>query len=197
MTSRNIEADGDYRMYEAVGEHNGNGWYWDDQMIVGLAQDEIHITRKGNEVIAVHKQGNKVKKTVAKCSPEDEFDFMTGAKLALKRLTEADKPKFVPHLESHVGCNWGDIGAETTQPAIFGEKLFVGDVVELYNTASECDYGRRFVASDKDTPNGFIMGVGGRKFKNGIDEEWQIRKVKSFKDLEHGEVIEGVKAVLR
>ena len=41
------------------------------------------------------------------------------------------------------------------------------------------------------------MGLGSSKFKHGIDGEWQIRKVKSYKDLEHGEMVDGVKAVLR
>lgn len=50
--------------------------------------DEITITRYGNTVIA--KYGKKV--SIAKCSPEDEFDFETGAKLAFERLFE--KPTF-------------------------------------------------------------------------------------------------------
>ena len=44
----------------------------------------IVIYSKGNEVIALNKETGK--KGVAKCSPEDEFDFMVGAKLAFERL---------------------------------------------------------------------------------------------------------------
>lgn len=197
MTIREIERNGDYRMYEDTGERYGDSWYWDDNMIAGLAEEEIHITRKGNEVIAVHKQGDKAKKAVAKCSPEDEFDFMVGAKLAFERLTEAEKPKFVPHLVRDGRTHLGNIGEETIQTAIFGEKLCVGDVVEIYATDTETNWGKGFVCKDGVYPNGFVMGLGASKFKHGIDREWQIRKVKSFKDHEHGEAIDGVKAVLR
>ena len=45
----------------------------------------IVIYRKDNKVIALDKTtGNK---GVAKCSPDDEFNFETGAKLAFERLT--------------------------------------------------------------------------------------------------------------
>lgn len=50
-------------------------------------KEEIHITRKGREVHAIlKKDGKMAKRTVAKCHPDDEFDFETGAKLAMNRL---------------------------------------------------------------------------------------------------------------
>lgn len=54
-------------------------------------KQEIHITRKDNEVHAILKENDKViKRTVAKCHPEDEFDFKVGSKLAYGRLFEKD-----------------------------------------------------------------------------------------------------------
>lgn len=53
-----------------------------------VQSEEIIIKRYGNKVIA--KYGKNV--GVAKCSPEDEFDFETGAKLAFERLFK--KPMF-------------------------------------------------------------------------------------------------------
>ena len=48
---------------------------------------EIHITTKKREVHAILKEnGTVVKHTVAKCSPEDVFDFHTGVEIALFRL---------------------------------------------------------------------------------------------------------------
>jgi len=44
----------------------------------------IHIHQKGNMVIAHESQTGR--EGIAKCSPEDKFDFYTGAKLALARL---------------------------------------------------------------------------------------------------------------
>jgi len=54
-------------------------------------KQEIHITRKNQEIHAVLKENDKViKHTVAKCHPEDEFDFKVGSKLAYGRLFEED-----------------------------------------------------------------------------------------------------------
>ena len=62
-----------------------------------VEQDEVEpvnecimIYRKGSEVIALNKCTGETAK--AKCNPSDEFDFMTGAKLAFDRLTA--KPKY-------------------------------------------------------------------------------------------------------
>ena len=58
---------------------------------------EITITRHGDKVVA--KYGKKV--GVAKCSPDDTFDFAVGAKLAFSRLMvePEDKPKPEPKPE--------------------------------------------------------------------------------------------------
>lgn len=54
-------------------------------------RQEIHITRKDNKVHAILKENDKViKHTIAKCHPEDEFDFKVGSKLAYDRLFEKD-----------------------------------------------------------------------------------------------------------
>lgn len=51
--------------------------------------ETIVIYRKGNEVIALDKKTGK--KAIAKCSPEDAFDFNIGAKLAFDRLMNGNK----------------------------------------------------------------------------------------------------------
>lgn len=57
------------------------------QLLSKESKEEIHITRKGNEVHAIYKKDGKlVKRSVAKCCPEDTFDFKIGAELALSRL---------------------------------------------------------------------------------------------------------------
>lgn len=78
------------------GWHKGNdgsfdelrNWFskWYTFELVKESTPEIHITVKGNETIAVYKNNGKIKKAVAKCSPDDKFDFGIGAKLALERL---------------------------------------------------------------------------------------------------------------
>ena len=48
----------------------------------------IVIYRKYNDVIALDKSTGR--KGIAKCSPEDKFDFGIGAKLAFERLTRTN-----------------------------------------------------------------------------------------------------------
>lgn len=80
-------------------------------------KQEIHITRKNQEVHAVLKENSKViKRAVAKCHPEDEFDFKVGSKLAYDRLFEKDNK------------NENSKNAETNKPK---HEFKVGDKVRI------------------------------------------------------------------
>lgn len=63
-----------------------------------LEGNKIVITRDGKTTTARLFNGKElIKKAEAKCSPEDKFDFMVGAKLAMDRLEdkpEAREPKY-------------------------------------------------------------------------------------------------------
>lgn len=48
----------------------------------------VVIYRRGNEVIAINKVDGH--KAVAKCNPDDDFDFTVGAKLAFQRLAGSE-----------------------------------------------------------------------------------------------------------
>lgn len=81
-----------YRMKEDIAERCG-GWNWHEEMIDGLAEEStkpkhsITITSDGKTTTAVFTvDGREVKKGIAKCSPEDKFNFKTGAELALERM---------------------------------------------------------------------------------------------------------------
>lgn len=82
---------------------NGGLVYLDERYIVPQKQvksDEcIVIFRKDREVFALDKSTGK--KAVAKCSPEDTFDFKVGAKLAFERLMYV--PKIVKQDKYQVG----------------------------------------------------------------------------------------------
>lgn len=58
-----------------------------------IKKECIVIYHNGNETVAHDKSTGK--KAVAKCSPDDTYDFYTGAKLAFERLTQPqpEKPK--------------------------------------------------------------------------------------------------------
>lgn len=76
---------------------DGGGWSYDEKYLAPTTSDRIviYIDKKDpSKVIA--KDISTGKTGVAKCSPEDTFEFYTGAKLAMERLLGvemgADKP---------------------------------------------------------------------------------------------------------
>lgn len=67
----------------------GHGWNCDCEMLTRAVDESIIIYRKGKEVVALDKRSGK--KGIARCCPEDTFNFETGAKLAFDRLLVNDK----------------------------------------------------------------------------------------------------------
>lgn len=89
--------------------HDGNGnskkkyttddyWFFRSHKLTLIPGESIHITREGNTVHAVLKNGkNVVKRSKAVCNPDNEFDFETGAKLAMSRLFKESKEDSFPY----------------------------------------------------------------------------------------------------
>ena len=75
----------------------------------------------------------------------------------------------------------------------FEKPLHVGDVVETYNMDSK--YSDKHIVVKPVGGESFVMGLSGYFFKNGICENWQIRKFKSYKELKNCEVIDTVLAI--
>lgn len=69
---------------------NAMPYRWDERGLERV-EEKIIIWDSDNKVYAKNTLTHK--EAVAKCSPEDKFNFMTGAKLALERLEELEKPK--------------------------------------------------------------------------------------------------------
>lgn len=88
-----------YKVANVVHDSSGSSMYkyklegvcyvWDERWLERCGNETIVIYRKDNEVIALDKGTGK--KAIAKCSPEDTFDFNIGAKLAFERLMNSDK----------------------------------------------------------------------------------------------------------
>lgn len=72
----------------------GSIYSWDERGLEPVNPEKIIIYRNGAEVVAKNTATGKA--GVARCNPTNEFDFNTGAKLALERLTnpEPEKPKY-------------------------------------------------------------------------------------------------------
>ena len=167
----------------------------------------IVIYRKGKETIALDKTTGK--KAVAKCSPEDKYDFEVGAKLAFTRLMgeteEMPKPKHVncrcslktePEFKPHLVYKgktkvfyFGQIGEPTPIKDAIGRELRVGDTVELYRKQDYiCE--KSIV---KDENKAFVMGIAFNCNRNGtLENGYQIIKKRSYEDIAHGEKVDGI-----
>ena len=95
-----------YKMIEDESEQDGYGWYWYENSIEGLAcENKIVITTDGTETLARLYDGNKIIKTsTAKCSPDDKFDFETGATIAFDRLFDKYEKEESKYFNGKVVC---------------------------------------------------------------------------------------------
>jgi hypothetical protein len=97
VTIRYVSSTGRY----LIKEDNGYGWAFSDEMfepgVIGktkhsptktpsTASNRIAIYADGKRVVAVDKATSKI--GIARCHPDDEFDFFLGAEIALERLKE-------------------------------------------------------------------------------------------------------------
>lgn len=93
----------------------------------------IVIYRKDDKVIALDKRtGNK---GIARCNPEDEFNFETGAKLAFERLLPPAEPTYY---NGKVVCIANTDGKYTTK------FVKVGEIFEFKNGVSQYKDGTSF-----------------------------------------------------
>lgn len=86
-----------YRYILVDSGKNCEAWFDANSLLAGwlepIEETKVVILRDGNTVTAAqYIDGVKVNTGVAKCSPEDSFDFGVGAKLALERLFKSGKP---------------------------------------------------------------------------------------------------------
>lgn len=152
--------------------------------------EQITITKRGKTIYA--NLNNEISFTT------ENDDFEKGVKVCLKELfSKPKKEEFKPYLAfSESKYKLGFIGEETPLTALFGEELYVGDVVEVFYPGSG-HKATEFVAKDID--GYFVMGCKNttKNLTNGIDKDkTQYRKIKSYKDLKHNEEVEDITAIL-
>lgn len=81
-------------------------------------EEKIVITRKGKKTIAKYYINGKVmEKGLARCCPEDTFDFATGAKIAFDRMLGFAEPTLETAFDWNSFIN-GDIFVEVTRETI-------------------------------------------------------------------------------
>ena len=140
MTIRDIYHDCYYKMKEDVAERRGDGWLWNDNCIAGFAcENKIVITSDGEKTLARLYDGKKVIKTAtAKCLPDDDFDFETGAAIAFDRLFdkhEKEKPKY---FNGKAVCVHGELGFTAGKIYEFVNGQCLDDQKTLRPTCDKC-----------------------------------------------------------
>ena len=129
-----------YQMVEDSTENGGCGWYWHENSIEGLAcENKIVITTDGAETLARLYGGNKVIKTAtAKCSPDDKFDFETGATIAFDRLFDKYEKEEPKYFNGKVVCVHGELGFTAGKIYEFVNGQCLDDQKTLRPTCVKC-----------------------------------------------------------
>lgn len=168
---------------------------------------EITISTDGKNTFCVLKHKGIVRgDSIAKCSPEDDFDFKAGARIALERLFSSSrkhfdelkiKKPFVPSLYWY-NQNFGKIGEPTDLRDSEGNPLFIGDTVKTFSRTTGSYYGVNYVCRPTEGKETFVMGIAGDcSTTERMLSDWIITKVGSYTDLNHGEEHDGVVAKLQ
>ena len=137
---------------------------------------EIIIRQKGRKVIAIMTEdGEYVKSAKAKCSPEDEFDFNIGAKLAFNRLT-------------------GEEVREVKRPAKVGEWIKIVNAHDSFGYYSDGDIFKVLENGDNWSPGAAIVGstdtfpyIGANEYV--VLENYQPEATKALSDYTDKELI--------
>jgi len=89
-----VDVDKGHKTFEyrvCFDDHPGSGIWAFNNTIMAIETPKIIITTNGTTTLARLYEGNRVTKTAeAKCGPDDEFCFATGANLAYDRLMGRD-----------------------------------------------------------------------------------------------------------
>lgn len=109
--------------------------------------------------------------------------------------------KFGPHLVSddYWCTDYGRIGEETNIYDIVGEKLSVGDTVNLYSIIrGQLEFcGEHSIVKQDDSE--FVMSVHGCKFEHGESDDgrvtWFIIMKRQHTGIENGETVNGIKYI--
>lgn len=158
MTIRTILPMG-YHMVEDREENCCEGWYWDDDMIAGLAEPQrndnslsVVIRFSGNKTTARLMRGGTVVKTAtARRNPADNYSHAKGAAVALERLFEKKKAKAEKLEAAKAHCRRA-AADKSALPKKLGDKFVVkadcyrkispGTIVTLISPPDSCGVNR-------------------------------------------------------
>ena len=123
-----------------------------------------------------------------------EYLVLEGYEKYIEYIEEKKKAEFKPHLISNFsGSFYGNIGKESSQVDVLGNRLNIGDTVDLYY-GTEPRY-ETSVVKYANVKTDFIMGLTGIIFSNGKCGDWTIVKNRSYEDVQDGETVGSIKYI--
>nr|DAV57334.1 MAG TPA: hypothetical protein [Caudoviricetes sp.] len=174
-----------YRYVRVDGAHQFFNWFDAGSQFAGWLRPvdpemKIVVLRDGNKVTATsYRDGEKITTGVAKCSPEDKFDFAVGSRIALKRLfAKIDVNSKFGNPEHNSGLTRDYIYHKTKDVM---EKLsdsereeITADLQAIDDLESAFDWekfsrGEMYVEVDRETIYSFLYSceLGGYKWNSG------------------------------
>lgn len=94
---------------------------------------------------------------------------------------------------------YGHIGDETNVFDIYGNRLKVGDTVNLYSGRGDTRLCfRNELAIVKDNDSEFVMGLRGNKFERGVSDDnigFVIIRNRQYEDIDNGEMVDNIKYI--
>lgn len=94
---------------------------------------------------------------------------------------------------------YGHIGDETNVFDIYGNRLKVGDTVNLYSGRGDTRLCfRNELAIVKDNDSEFVMGLRGSKFERGVSDDnigFVIIRNRQYEDIDNGEMVDNIKYI--
>lgn len=168
-----------YRYVRVDGTNQFSSWFHAGSPFAGWlrpvdSEMKIVVLRDGNKVTATsYRDGEKITTGVAKCSPEDTFDFAVGSRIALKRLFA----KFEPFAKSDL--------SDSEREEITADLQAIDDRESAFDW-EKFSRGEMYVEVDRETIYSFLYSceLGGYKWKNG-EKPTETNPFVTYDNLHH------------
>ena len=144
------------------------GIWWTSPKDIKVAKDHkiVIYVDKENSRNVIAKDLSNGKTAIARCNPADEFNFYTGAELAMSRLREAARAPQADDIRPITGCKFkvGDVIIGNKKANKYGitKEKWVGKVVRVFDEPIDgggCDRGVKilFTAAPANAPDGYDL----------------------------------------
>ena len=154
-TGKIVLLDTDDRTVKVKWEKNATEypgiWWTSPKDIAAVESNKIIIYVDGeNDRNVIAKDLYSGRTAVARCSPADEFNFYTGAELAMSRLREAARAPQADDIRPITGCKFkvGDVIIGNKKANKYGitKEKWVGKVIQVFDEPIDeggCDRGAK------------------------------------------------------